>query len=60
MSPSLGKSMNLGKFGNSYKAQPNGSAPRIFFYYYEGVTNYLEFSTNQETELEILTPLGRP
>ena len=49
--PSLGKLMNLVKFGNSFKAQPNESAPRIFFYYYGGVTTYLKYLTNQEREL---------
>ena len=57
--PSLEKSMNLEKFGNSCKAQPNGSAPKIFLYYCGGVTTYLEYMTNQETEPKTLTPIGK-
>ena len=49
--PSFDKSMNPEKFGNSYKAQPNGSVPKIFLNYCGGVTTYLEHSTDQKTEL---------
>ena len=49
VSASLGKSMNLEKFGNCHKAQPNGSANRIFPYYQGGVTIHFEYLTNQET-----------
>ena len=49
VAPSLGKSMNLEKFGNSYKAQPNGSALEIFIDYCGGVTSQAKYPTNHRT-----------
>ena len=46
--------MNLQKFGNSYKEQPNGSALRIFAYYCGGVTSHDSYSTNHKTKPSIL------
>ena len=57
MSPSLGKSINFEKLGNSYKAQPNGSALRIFFYYCGGITSHYRYSTNQITKTSNLNSL---
>ena len=54
VAPSLRKSMNLEKFGNSYKAQPNGSALEIFVDYCGGVTSHYRQPTNQTTKTSSL------
>ena len=59
VAPSLGKSMNLEKFGNSYKAQPNGSALRIFSYYCGGVSSHYRYSTNHKTKTSTLNSSKR-